>query len=161
MPRLSLPTGSQQHVCRSLLFIGMVLTLLMSASAAALAADVELNLEAQLVWGSNDKPTDTSLKPVAPAILKKLQGLPFKWEHYYVMSLKTFSVGSEPKQVALSKDCEIAVKNLGGERVELSLIGKGKPVGKITQSLQGGHTLVTGGNAENLTGWFIVLRQAD
>jgi hypothetical protein len=132
-------------------------------SISARAADTDLNLEAQLIWGSNDTPAnDATNNLVRPKIEKKLKRLPFKWEHYYVVNTQSFSVPqNETAKVTMSSDCEIVVKNVGNERVELSLIGKGKPVGKITQSLAKGQTLVTGGNAENLTGWFIVLRQVD
>ena len=56
---------------------------------------------------------------------------------------------------------ELQVKNLGKQQVEVTLIGKGKSTGKITQALPKHELLVTGGNAANATSWFVVLRQKD
>jgi len=61
----------------------------------------------------------------------------------------------------VSKSCSLQVKNLGGQKVEVTLIGKGKEAGKITQALPKGELLVVGGNAENATAWFVVLKQAE
>ena len=69
------------------------------------------------------------------------------------------SAGEKKKR--MSKDCEIKVRNMGKSVVEVSLIGKGEPVGKVTQALPKGELLVTGGNAENFTAWFVVLKQVD
>lgn len=142
---------------------GATLAFLLLLSISVRAADTDLKLEAQLIWGSNDAPAkDATNNLVGPKIEKKLKRLPFRWEHYYVVNTQVFNVSpTETANVKMSDDCEIVVKNAGDERVELSLIGKGQPVGKINQSLRKGQTLVTGGNAENLTGWFIVLRQTD
>ncbi len=144
--------------------VAFAFVLLLSASVrAADETNTDLKLEAQLIWGSNDSPArDATNNLVGPKIEKKLKRLPFKWEHYYVVNAQVFTAPQgKTAKVKMSDDCEIVVKNVGDERVELSLIGKGKSVGKITQSLSKGQTLVTGGNAENLTGWFIVLRQVD
>jgi hypothetical protein len=129
----------------------------------ARAADGELKLEATLVWGTNDKSSpDPNHKPVAADVEKKLKKLPFKWENYFEVNRQTFTVPkSGEKTIHMSKECDVTVKNLGNDQVELHLIGKNKPVGKITQELPKGKLLVTGGNAENFTSWFIVLKQTD
>ena len=89
-----------------------------------------------------------------PEIERKLLNLPLKWQHYYVVSSQTFSVAkNESKPIALGKSA-MAVKNLGGERVEVTLMGHGK----ITQSLRKGQMLVTNSNDEAC---LIVVRQAD
>jgi hypothetical protein len=133
-------------VCLAPLLLGLtVLT--------ARAADGDLQLEAQWILGSND--TAAKGKPVAPEIENKLKRLPLKWQHYSVISTQAFTVARDgAKTVSLGTDCEITVKNLGAERVELTLAGRGK----ITQSLRKGQTLVTGGNEDNS---IVVLRQAD
>lgn len=140
-----------------------VLFLCLFIATSARAAQGDLKLEAQLIWGTNDSPAKGRTNQVVqPGLEKKLKRLPLKWEHYYVVSTQSFlAPENETARVAMSAHCNIAVKNLGNSRVELSLTGKGKPVGKITQSLDKGQTLVTGGNADNLTGWFIVLRQGE
>jgi hypothetical protein len=137
-------------VCAAIFF-------LLFAGAGAHAADTPLKLEAQLVLGSNDAPTNS--RPVSPPIEKKLKRLPLKWGHYFVISSQQFSVAKgEPKEVSLSGDCQISVNNLGDERVELTLKNNGQNVGRVTQSIRKGHTLVTGGSAGNTV---VVLRQMD
>lgn len=132
-------------VCAALFF-------LLLAGVTAHAADSPLKLEAQLVVGSNDPQTKGT--PVSPQIEKKLKRLPLKWGSYYVVSAQQFSVAKdETKRLALGGS-EMVVKNLGGERVELTLIDRGK----ITQSLRKDQTLVTNVRAPNS---FVVLRQAD
>ena len=130
----------------------------LSRSSAA-----DLKLEAQLIWGTNDpKSPDPNHKPVDPDVAKRLKTLPFKWANYYEVTRKQFAVPEAGvRSETMSKECEIRVKNLGRSVVELSLVGHGEHVGKITQSLPKGELLVTGGNAPNFTAWFVVLRQAD
>jgi len=119
----------------------------------ARAAEGDLSLQAQWVLGSNDAAANG--KPVAPEIEGKLKKLPLKWQHYTLLGTQSFTVAkNDAKTVILGAGCEITVKNLGGERVELTLAGRGK----ITQSLAKGQTLVTGGNEENSV---VVLRQAN
>ncbi|HXF10591.1 MAG TPA: hypothetical protein VN625_07370 [Desulfuromonadaceae bacterium] len=134
--------------------------LIACAGANAFAAQGDLKLEAQLILGSNDeKPKDSGLKPVTKDIEKKLKRLPLKWEHYYVESGKKFTVGSDgTKKFSLSKTCAVSVKNLGEERVELTLVNQDKTVGRITQSLRKGQTLVAGAGADNS---MVVLMQND
>jgi hypothetical protein len=127
------------------------------AGVTARAADGVLALEAELVVGSNDPQAGST--PVSPPIAKKLGRLPLKWQHYFVVNSQEFSVAKdESKEVSLSDACQISVKNLGGEQVQLTLMSNGQNVGKIKQSLKKGRTLVAGGNAGNS---IVVLRQAD
>ena len=128
------------------------LGLMLLAGATAHAADKDLKLEAQLVVGSNDPQTKGT--PVSPQVEKKLKRLPLKWGSYYVVSSQQFSVAKDDSKQLLLGGSEMVVKNLGGERVELTLINRGK----ITQSLLKDQTLVTNVKDENS---FVVLRQAD
>jgi hypothetical protein len=134
------------------LLVGLFLALGLTGLTAR-ATDGDLQLEAQWILGSNDNPPKGN--PVAPEIEKKLKRLPLKWQHYSVISTQSLTaVRDTAKIVTLGPGCEIAVKNLGNERVELTLAGRGK----ITQFLHKGQTLVTGGNNDNS---IVVLRQAD
>jgi hypothetical protein len=144
-----------------LAWVPVVTLLLMAGVSRGSAADVKL--EAQLIWGTNDaKSPDPSHKPVAADVARKLKTLPFKWANYYEVTCKKFAVPeSGVRSETMSKECEIRVKNLGKNLVELSLVGRGAPVGKITQALPKGELLVTGGNAPNFTAWFVVLKQAE
>ncbi len=124
---------------------------------SAFAAEKDLKLEALLVLGSNDAQAKGT--PVSPEIGKKLQRLPLKWSRYFVLDSQRFPLPKDgSKQVSLSRECQIAVTNLGGERVRLDLMGGGQNLGKVTQSLKKGQLLVVGGNAENT---IVVLRQMD
>src|SRR4051812_18843545 len=129
--------------------ICLTVGLLFSAAVMARAAQGDLKLEAQLVLGSNDDKPAPGLKPVAKDIEKKLKHLPLKWQHYYVEADKKFNVGNNGnKNIALSKSCQISVKNLGDARVELTLASDDKTVGRVTQSLRKGQTLVAGAGDE-------------
>jgi hypothetical protein len=131
--------------CAALLF-------LLLAGVSAQAADKTLKLEAQLILCSNDAPTNG--RPVAPEIEKKLKHLPLKWQHYSVVSAQTITVAKdESKPLVLGKS-EMTLKNLGGERVEVTLVGHGK----ITQSLRKSQMLVTNSNDDAC---LIVVRQLD
>ena len=123
----------------------------------------EIKLEAQLIWGTNDeKSPNPNHKSVDPKVAKKLKKLPFKWQYYFEVNRKQFSVAQgETKKIVLSKDCEIKVRNAGNNSVELQIFGKGESVGKISQALPKDELLVTGGNAANFTSWFVVLQQSD
>ena len=128
------------------------LFILLLAGVTAHAGDGVLKLEAQLVVGSNDPQTKGT--PVSPQIEKKLKRLPLKWGSYFVVSSQQFSVAKDASKQLVMGGSDMVVKNLGGERVELTLTGRGK----ITQSLSKGQTLVTNVKDENS---FVVLRQAD
>ena len=131
-------------------------------SQTELRAD-DMKLEAQLIWGTNDAQSpDPAHKPVTGEVERKLKRLPFKWKNYFEVTRKNLSVAKGASQkVAMSKDCSIEVKNLGDSKVEVTLSVKGKETGRFTQALPKGELLVTGGNAENATAWFVALRQTE
>jgi len=134
------------------------LFILLLAGVTARAADESLKLEAQLVIGTDD-PHQTNGIPVTVQVAKKLGKLPLKWHYYFVVNSQQFTLAkNEYKEVSLSTESQFSVKNLGGEKVQFALMGHGVNVGKITQTLPKGHTLVTGGNAGNT---LVVLRQAE
>lgn len=151
---------NQFRVAR-LILLALGCLLMLSTGLSACAA--ELKLEAQLIWGTNDKKSpNPDHKPVDAGVEKRLKKLPFKWQNYFEVNRKQFAVAQDDtKKVVLSKDCEIKVRNLGKGVVEVQLFGKGELVSKISQALPKGEWLVTGGNAANLTSWFVVLRQVD
>ncbi|HEU0038222.1 MAG TPA: hypothetical protein VFR76_03005 [Verrucomicrobiae bacterium] len=135
---------------------------LLCATAMAAGAG-EIKLEAQLIWGTtNSVSPNPNHKAAQKDVERKLKEQPFKWKHYFEVNRVTLTVpDGELKGVPVSKSCSIQVKNLGRQKVEVTLIGKGKEAGKITQALPKGELLVVGGNAENATAWFVVLKQAE
>ena len=140
--------------------LGLGLATFVFGVLPAQAAAAETKFEAILVWGTNDeKSPDPSHKPVSEGVAKKLKD--FKWTHYYEVARQNVSVGKDEKKVQMSKDCVIVIKVLDKDQVEVTLIGKGKTVGTIKKELKKGACLVTGGNASNSTGWFIILKQVE
>ncbi len=121
----------------------------------------ELKFEAFLVWATNsEKPADRDYKPVPEDVRKKLDELPLKWANYFEVNRRNLAVSEKQSgSVVLSAKCEITVKDLDGKNVEVSLIGKGKPVLKRIQPLPAGEMLVLGGNAPDSTGWLVVLKR--
>ncbi len=121
-------------------------------SATAHASDKDLKLEVQLVLGTNE--AQTNARPVSSQIEKKLKRLPLKWGSYFVVSSQQFSLAKDATNHLVLGGSEMIVKNLGGEKVELTMIDRGK----ITQSLHKDQTLVTNVRDPNS---FVVLRQKD
>ena len=144
--------------CRRL---AVLLLLLGFAGAAAQAR--ELKCQALLVWAANvDKSPNPKHKPVEVEVRRKLDELPLKWKNYFEVNRKDFSVSEgESSEVTLSDKCSIAVKDIDGENVEVSLIGKGKPVLRRIQPLPRKQMLVLGGNAPDSTGWLVVLKRIE
>jgi len=122
-----------------------------------------LKLEAQLVWGTNDKQSpNTKHTPVKPEIKRKLEDLPLKWSNYFEVNRQRFEVPpAGSAKVALSKKCSIEVRNLGNSKIEVSHFGQGEHTLKRTQKLPRGETFVLGGNAPNATSWFVILKRVD
>jgi len=134
------------------------LCLFLLAGTTAHAAESVLSLEAQLVVGTND-PHQTNGVPVSVKVAKKLATLPLKWQYYFVVNSQQFSVAKdESKQISLSREIQISVKNLGGEDVKMTLMNKGQNIGNVKQTLPKGHVIAAGANAENT---IVVLRQTD
>jgi hypothetical protein len=132
--------------------VGTVIFSLLFAGATAHAADKDLKLEIQLVLGTNE--AQTNARPVSPQIEKKLKRLPLKWGTYFVISSQQFFLAKDATNHLVLGGSEMIMKNLGGEKVELTMIDRGK----ITQSLKNDQTLVTNVRDPNS---FVVLRQAD
>jgi hypothetical protein len=133
------------------------------SAVAAHSESGDMKLHAQLIWGTNEpKSPDPKHKLVGKELEKKLKNSPFKWEYYFEVSDEKFNLPlQKEKTVTMSRDCAIVVRNLGGSVVEFRLLGKGKLVNKITQPLPKGQILVEGGNADNATAWFVVLKSID
>lgn len=140
--------------------LGFVMAAFIFAVLPARAVAGEVKFEGILVWGTNDDTSpDPNHKPVSEAMAKRLKN--FKWTHYFEVARNDIKVGKEEKKVQMSKDCVVVIKALDDEQFEVSLIGKGKVVGKITKKIQKDGCLVTGGDASNSTGWFVVIKRVE
>ena len=123
----------------------------------------ELKYEAQLIWATNDKKSpDPKHKPAEPEVKRKLGELPLKWDNYFEVSRKEVKVAKGGKnKMPMSDKCALEVKHVEGDKVEVSLIGKGEAVLKRTQALPKGEILVLGGNAPNETAWLVTLKRIE
>jgi hypothetical protein len=137
--------------------LGLCLAVLVFAGVAAEAAAEDLKLEATLVWGTNVK--DSQLKAVSASLAKKFTN--FKWAYYYEIASKEITVGKTESRVPMSADCTLVTRTLNNGQLEVTLIGKGNTVATIQQELRKDGCLVTGGNATNSTGWFIVIKRIE
>jgi hypothetical protein len=140
----------------------LMMAALLFPAASARAAVGEATFEAQLIWGTNDKQSDPKLKSADPKLAEKLEKSPFKWDHYFEMHKEAIKLRlNEEKTVTMSRNCVISVTYLKDENIKFQLIGKGKLANTVTQALPKGQLLVTGGDAENSTAWFVVLKQVE
>ncbi len=145
---------------RCLVLLTILLGGLCLSSPRLFAADGGVHLEAVLVWAANSQKTnDANLKELEAPLAKKLHKA-YKWENYYEVRRKEATIsGKDATKVPISEKCALEVKNLGEERVEVKLIGKGKPVSRSVESLAHGHLIILGGDDKNDTAWLIVIRQ--
>jgi hypothetical protein len=141
---------------------GVAMALLPALPSAA-GPGKELEYEAMLVWAANTETSpDPDHKPVERDVLKKLRELPLKWKYFFEVKRRSFSLArGQSIRVTLSAKCGIEVKDIDGKHIEVSLIGKGQPVLKQTQSLPPGDMLILGGNAPDETGWLVVLKRIE
>jgi hypothetical protein len=125
------------------------------------AAVGELNLQAQLIWGTDgDKPRDRSLKDVDASTKEKLKKV-FKWKNYFEVDTQEFKVPlSSKKRIRMSAKCEVEVENQGDSQVEVKLFGEGKMVVRKRQALKAGELLVLAGDDKDNNAWFVILALA-
>src|SRR2546428_322499 len=122
----------------SFLRFSLVLALLLTQAPLQAA---ELKVELKLIWGTNEKASDPKHKPVDEATAGKLRKV-FTWKNYYEINRLIGTVPSRgTNQFKMSKDCLIEIKELEGPKVEVKLIGEGKPVVKATHHLSKGETI--------------------
>ena len=134
----------------------LLLSACLLAASAASAAD--MNLEARLVWGTNDEKGGPNCKPVDAELAAKLHGM-FKWKNYFEITNQVADIPeNKTRDLKMSDRCTLRIKNLGGSRVEINCIGEGKEVHKRADTLLPHTWLVLGGNDKNNTAWFIGLR---
>jgi hypothetical protein len=148
---------------RLLLALVAIITLTLFCGATTHAKGGSMELEAQLIWGTNDdKSPDPNHKEIDAPLAKKLSKTPYKWKNYFeVNRQKTSLAPGIAHKMTMSKECELEVKNLGDGRIEVKLFGNKNPVSRNTESLPPGKTLILGGDAKNDTAWLIVIKRTD
>ncbi len=149
-------------VQRTLVQLSALLFVFCFTAEPLVAADSStLHLQIVLVWASNgQKPSDKNAKELEPDLTKRLRKTPYKWKDYYEVRRKAVSVtANNIEKLPMSSRCSLEIKNSGSERVEVKLIGEGKPVSRQVESLPRGHIMVIAGDDKNDTAWLILLRQ--
>ena len=139
-----------------------VVILLLLACGQSSAHAAEMQLQAFLLWGTDDSkpPEGKAYKPVESEVRLKLKDLPLKWTNWFEVNRKDCTLAQgETKEVPISEKCKLMLKRSVGHELEVTLIGKGKEVVKRKQSLPRGEMLVLGGNAPNSTAWLVVLKR--
>jgi len=131
------------------------------AVSASQAAEADMHVEAVLVWATNgEKPPDKDLKELEPALARKLHKSPYKWKNYFEVRRLSAAVPPQTmKTVPMSSHCALEITNNGDNRVEVKLVGEGKPVSRHVEDLPLGHIMVLSGDDKNDNAWLIVLRQ--
>ncbi len=139
-------------------FLVLVLVALMPAQVQA----AELKVELKLIWGTNNNTPTPKHKPVDEATAGKLRKI-FKWTNYFEMNRVTGTVPSRgTNQFKMSKDCLIEIKELEGPKVEVKLIGEGKPVVQATHHLSKGETINLASECKDGSGaWFVLITELD
>src|SRR6185295_16402334 len=75
------------------------------------ARGADLKLEAQLIWGTNERTSPNSEhKPIGAELRKKLQELPLRWTNYFEVKRLDIQVPSSGSQrTPLSEKCRLEV----------------------------------------------------
>jgi hypothetical protein len=118
----------------------------------------KLGGNATLVWGTAEVPDKKDLKPVSGALQKKLRKT-FKWEHYYLISVKDFALQSTKiKRIPMSDKCVMVLQQLKSDQLRVKMIGEGKVVVDKRHSLKKKNALVLGGPDKDKCAWLVVLQ---
>jgi len=144
--------------------VRVALGLLAIAFLAGTAHAQNLKVEAQLIWGTNDPQSpDPKHKPIEASLAKKLSNSPYRWKNYFEVNrvVVDVPVSVTKTNVPISKHCKLDIKNVGDNRVEVTLHGDGKPVIGHKGSLANGWQLILSGDAKNDTAWLVVIKKAD
>jgi hypothetical protein len=121
-------------------------------------------VKVQLIWGTDEeKSPDSRHKMIDDDLARKLSKSPFRWKHYFEVNRQiiSMSAGEAKTGIKMSSHCVIDLKNLGKDRVETKLYGKGKLLQTRKDSLPKDWPLILAGNAENETAWLIVIKRID
>ncbi len=129
----------------------------------------DVKFQGQLVWGTNDDPKKHPQFKELDARNKKILKN-FKWKNYLVTNRKNFALKpGQQKQVKMSDKCTIVAKHGGAAKeqknkrdpqtIAVTLLGEGRPVTRHTKPVCEGHTIVLGGDLENGTAWFVLLKR--
>lgn len=129
--------------------------------AGARAGDLELR--AQLIWGTDEaRPKDNKVKDLDEGLRKKLCRV-FKWKNYFEISEQKVTLSSnETKRIKMSDKCELEIHYIDDETIEVKFFGEKRLTKTIRQpikALRQGELGVIGGDDKEKydDAWFVVL----
>src|SRR5277367_583440 len=128
------------------------------ALPGGVAASDSVWVKIQLVWGTDDaKSPDSRHHPVDDNLAKKLSSnkSPFRWKHYFEVNSQVVSIPLNESRtgVKMSSHLTLDLKNLGKDKIETKLYGKGKALSTHRETVKKDWPLILAGNAENETAW--------
>jgi hypothetical protein len=143
--------------------LGLLGPLLVLMSVLAVAYAAERQMEARLVWGTDDDSCkDPKVKPLDGALAKKLKNLPLKFKNYFEVNRKVFTINDKDyTKVEMSKLCYVEVKDKGDSRVKIKLYGEGKLVSQMDNPLPKGETLALAGSAKDGGAWLVIVQPVE
>jgi hypothetical protein len=131
------------------------------ASQPGYSQSNDLRLEAQLIRATQEEASTLSQNhPVEISVARRLRAINLKWQNFQEVNRKIFV--APPKKVTcvpLSASCNLEVKNLGSNLLEVKLLGKkGEAAHSVTQKVSRKDFLVIGGDDQAGAAWFVVIR---
>lgn len=148
-------------------FVFLVSLLLLPATGKAADAVSSKKFLAQLVWCTDKaKPADKDLKDLNTKLVGKVRRI-FKWQNYFEVSRQVLSLPTDGgKRIRVSNRCEVEVRELDDEQIEVFLYGdkklSNKAVHKYAPILTKGEHLMIGGDDKDNYGdaWLLVISAA-
>jgi hypothetical protein len=120
----------------------------------------DLHIKCVLVWATNEE--NSKHKEVGAELEKKLRLAPYKWSHYYEVHHTNVVIHpKQTKKIKMSDHCLLEATNPNDGRIQVNVVGEGKPVSKHLEPLPEGQTLTFGGDAKNDTGWLLLIQRKD
>jgi hypothetical protein len=150
------------NVARNIFATGS-LALLCLAALPSNARASDLKIEARLIWGTNDeKGAKPEYRKVGkdPAVeeLKKA----YQWKHYFEVTRKRTTIPSRgTTRLQMSEKCTLEITELEGPKVEVTLIGEGKRLTKVTKQLSKGQSFGMASDLKDGSGWFVLISEVD
>ena len=130
----------------------LVLGIILCMDGKGVVRAEDLHIKCVLVWATNEE--NSKHKEVGAELEKKLRLAPYKWSHYYEVHRTNVVIHpKETKKIKMSEHCLLEASNPNDGRIQVNVVGEGKPVSKHLEPLPEGQTLTFGGDAKNDTGW--------
>jgi hypothetical protein len=144
------PESSLPRWCRPLLLL-----LALAATSCSRRAN-DLHLQATLIWGDNNSPTNVNYKLADPALSASLRAFTVEqWTNFYeTTNLAAVIPRDQSRDFQMNDYCILKIKNLGSSLVAIDCISHEKQISRGTNSLP----LILGSTDTNRTAWFVSLR---